>query len=138
MSVSAQKNNFGITAKVFFAVMLIFYSCTHDKVEPVVNCNLPSTISFKHDIMPVLNTHCNTAGCHSGPSPTGNLKLDSVNAYTQLLAPGHGYVDTINPAFSIFYNQINASSKPMPPNEKLDECSKQLILKWIQQHAKNN
>src|SRR5262249_19146944 len=32
-------------------------------------------VSFRHDVMPLLVTHCNLAGCHLGDAPTGQLGL---------------------------------------------------------------
>ena len=68
----------------------------------------------------------------------GNLNLESAVSYGNLLDPQMGYVDTINPSSSLLYNSMNSTSNPMPPNGKLDKCKIELILKWIEQKAKNN
>ena len=118
-------------------VLLFFGSCTYDKAstEP---CPLPGTVSFAQDIQPVFNQYCNTTDCHAGPAPGGNLNLESAVAYTQLHKQGSGYIDTITPRYSVLYAQMNSTSNPMPPDGKLDRCTQELVLKWIEQKAKNN
>ncbi len=125
----------------FIFVSLIFISCTKDigkqKVDKV-ECLIPSTVSFNQNIVPFFNQYCNTAGCHSGGSPAGNLDLSPLMAYSKLNKSGSGYLDTINPNFSLLYSQMISVSNPMPPTGKLDDCKLEMVLKWIQQKAKNN
>jgi len=121
--------------------MLLLGACTRDKgkqVVPDTSCKTPATVSFSKDVMPVFTKYCSTSGCHSGPSPAGNLSLDQSVAYSQLLHPSGGYVDTITPKYSLLYAQMNSVSQPMPPTGKLDQCTIDLVYKWIQQKAKNN
>ncbi|HEU4717713.1 MAG TPA: c-type cytochrome domain-containing protein, partial [Bacteroidia bacterium] len=82
--------------------------------------------------------NCNTAGCHSGTSPAGGLNLEPANAYAQLTSHQGGYIDTLHPEFSLLYSQLISTTTPMPPTGKLDDCTIKLVLKWIQQKAKNN
>jgi hypothetical protein len=119
-------------------VLLFLASCTYEKVEPQVVCSTPDTVSFKRNIQPIFNNHCNTAGCHSGSNPSGNLNLEASVAYAQLSKKSSGYLDTVNPSHSVLYGSMNSTSSPMPPNGKLDKCTLDLVLKWIQQKAKNN
>ncbi len=126
---------------IFFSFALVISSCKHDKgpnTEPELICNPPATVSFNNDLKPIFNQYCNTSGCHSGSSPAGNLDLTPAVAYTQLMKPSKGYVDTINPQYSVLYADMNSSSDPMPPTGKLDKCKLELVMKWIQQKAKNN
>lgn len=120
------------------AVLLLVTSCTYEKVEPQLVCVSPDTVSFKKDIQPIFDTHCNTAGCHSGNNPSGNLNLQASVAYAALSKKSSGYLDTINPLHSVLYGSMNSTASPMPPNGKLDKCTLDLVLKWIQQKAKNN
>ena len=113
-------------------------ACTYEKIEPVKDCGLPETVSFSADVLPILNANCSTVGCHSGNFPEGGFDLADSVAYKELTHPGSGYVDTLNPSFSILYAQMKSTSNPMPPTGKLDDCKLELILKWIQQKAKNN
>ena len=119
--------------------MTAFFSCTYQKGDlPTVGCSLPNTVSFSQDLLPIFNTQCSLSGCHTASAHAGSLNLEATAAYSQLLASGHGYVDTLNPDFSILYNRLSATSNPMPASGRLDDCKIQLILKWIQQKAKNN
>ena len=121
---------------VFFAMT----ACHKDKQNQDTTCNqtLPAVVSFGNDMQPIFKNNCALSGCHSGTSPKGNLCLDSAVAYSQLMQPGKGYVDTLHPSYSILYLQMTSSSKPMPPAGKLDVCTTDLVLKWIEQKAKNN
>lgn len=113
--------------------------CISEKAPQVaLHCEPPALVSFQQDIMPVFNQSCNMVGCHAGSSPAGNLNLEPSQAYNDLMFSGSGYIDTINPKFSLLYAQMMSVSNPMPPTGKLDSCSIQLVLKWIQQKAKNN
>jgi hypothetical protein len=118
------------------SVSLAFVACKKGTTEVV--CNPPATVSFKNDIQPIFNANCNTSGCHSGNKPAGNLNLESANAYANLMDSKSGYIDLLHPENSILYVSITSKTNPMPPSGKLDECVTGLILKWIQQGAKNN
>lgn len=124
------------------ALWLALRACTHDKAKmavPEASCNTPATVSFSNDIQPLFNQHCNTAGCHSGGSPAGNLDLSPGEAYAKLMQSGSGYIDTIHPNYSLLYVQMGPTAyDPMPPTGRLDDCKLKLILTWIQQKAKNN
>jgi hypothetical protein len=96
------------------------------------------SVSFSTDIVPLFNTYCNISGCHSGSSPEGNFNLESSIAYMELMKPGTGYIDTVTPGFSVLYTQLISVSQPMPPTGKLDDCRIEMVLKWIEQGAKNN
>jgi hypothetical protein len=119
-------------------VLVSCCSCTYKKAELKVECVLPETVSFNHDIQPIFNAHCNTAGCHSGGTPQGGLNLEATVAYAQLVNNGSGYIDTLNPTYSVLHASMNSTSSPMPPTGKLDKCTTDMVLKWIQQKAKNN
>jgi hypothetical protein len=124
---------------ILFLMLCIYSSCTYEKVEPAsLKCTPPDSVSFSGDIQPIFNAHCIDGGCHSGSSPGGHLDLTASLSYGQLMASGSGYVDTLIPKYSLLYAQMNSVSNPMPPSGKMDKCTLQLVLKWIQQKAKNN
>ncbi len=125
-------------AAFVFTGALLFYSCTKDKGDLLSNCKLPQTVSFANDIVPMLQKNCSTTGCHTLPHPEANLNLDANVAYSQLLNPAKGYVDTINPNASLFHSMMVSNSNVMPPSGKLSSCTTTLVLLWIQQKAKNN
>lgn len=114
------------------------FSCTNQKGELQVGCQLPATVSFSQDILPIFNSQCSTFGCHTSSMRAGNLNLEASVAYLQLMQPGKGYIDTLNPTYSVLYNKLITTTNPMPLSGKLDNCKINVILKWIQQKAKNN
>ncbi len=113
-------------------------SCTYDNLESHPCANAPELVSFSMDILPILSTNCSTLLCHSGPEPVANLNLEDDKAYNSLSKEGSGYLNTTEPTHSIFYSQLFSTSKPMPPDGKLDPCTSSVILKWLEQGAKNN
>ncbi len=125
----------------FYLFLLSYISCTYDSLSPTpakTITPLPDTVSFHKNIQPIFTNNCNNNGCHAGTIPSYRINLDSSVAYSQLMKSGSGYVDTINPPNSVIYVSIISVSNPMPPAGKLDDYSIQLVLKWIQQGAKNN
>jgi len=115
------------------------FSCTYQKaIEPKTDCPLKDSISFSADVLPVFQENCTSSECHSSVNPGGNLILEPGQAYKQLMEKKSGYIDTLNPKASVLYIQMNSRSQPMPPTGKLDNCTIQLILKWIEQKAPNN
>jgi len=119
---------------LIFSILVLMISCKKGSTEPV--CNPPATVSFSKDIQPIFNANCNTSGCHSGTKPAGNLNLESNQAYANLMDSKSGYIDTIKPENSILYVSMTSKTNPMPPTGKLDGCTTDLILKWIQQGAR--
>lgn len=127
------------TRLLLLMVLVGLFSCISEKAPQVaLQCDPPALVSFQQDILPIFNRACNNSGCHSGSSPAGNLNLEPAVAYNELIDASSGYIDTINPKFSLLYAQMNSISNPMPPTGRLDSCSIQLVLKWIEQKAKNN
>jgi hypothetical protein len=114
---------------------IVFYSCTYDNLE-LSPCNsLPQSITFQNDVLPLIRTNCSIPGCHSGGSPAGHLNLEDSVAYDNLLQSGSGYVKINSAKSSILYLQMTSTSNPMPPTGQLDECSVELVLRWIEQGA---
>lgn len=121
----------------FFLFLLV--SCISKKASDIkIDCHTPGIVSFHSDLLPIFNQSCSLSGCHSGTSPAGGLNLEPTQAYDQLMTPGSGYIDTINPKFSLLYAQMHSLSQPMPPSGRLDSCTIQLVLTWIEQKAKDN
>lgn len=126
---------------LFVTVLIVsttFNSCTRDSAPPKLDCPLPDTVSFSQDIQALFDANCSTSGCHTGINPAGGLDLSVGQSYSQLTATGSGYIDTLNPKLSLLYSQMTSQSSPMPPTGKLDGCKIALVLKWIEQKAKNN
>ena len=128
---------------VFFFISIYINGCTYKNenlANPLPDCSgfLPDTVSFSKNIVPLFTANCAISGCHSGSSPTGNLNLQSSSAYGQLNTAGTGYIDTINPTYSVLYSMLVSTSTPMPPSGSIGTCNIQLIQKWMKQGAKNN
>lgn len=123
---------------LFFAIATTIFSCVYEKAELKSDCVLPATVSFSNNVQPIFNTYCNVSGCHNGISHSGSLNLESTVSYAQLTAHGTGYIDTLNPQFSLLYSKLTSTSDVMPPSGRLDVCKISLILQWIKQKAKNN
>jgi hypothetical protein len=121
------------------AGFLSFLACKHAIIEsPQQPCTLllPRTISFSTLIQPVFNAHC-TTGCHAGAGSSGSsLNLLPGNAYAALFK--NKDIDTLSPGNSVLYLQMNSLGTPMPPAGRLDNCTLEFILQWIQQGAKDN
>jgi len=119
------------------------YSCSKDvgqltpSTSQTTQQQLPSVVSFSNDIVPIFNSSCNNNPvCHTASYHAGTLDLAPLSAYNSLFAKHQ--VDTLNPSGSNLVIVINNGSMPLPPNMSLTNYQQQLILKWIQQMAKNN
>lgn len=119
--------------------LIVAQACTYTKEAPQPACsNVPDTVSFKTDIIPILTTNCAISGCHTTPNPQSQLNLSASTAYSQLLNPGPGYVAPGSLLESVMYSSITNPSQIMPPTGEMDACTITMIKTWIQQGAKNN
>ena len=123
------------TAFYLLGIVLLSISCKKKTAKEEL-CKTIDKVSFKNDIQPIFIQNC--VSCHSGNTASGHLNLEASVAYHNLSDPKSGYLDTINPTYSMLYASMISTSNPMPPNGKLSHCSTDLILKWIDQKAKNN
>jgi hypothetical protein len=121
-------------AIVLAGIAIVFFRCKYDNIDDLRP--LPDVVSFNQHIIPIFNSTCSLSGCHSGVNPPGHLNLSAPYAYNSLFARQE--IDTLHPEISVLYIMINSTSNPMPPTGKMDNYSVKLILKWIQQKAKNN
>ena len=64
--------------------------------------------------------------------------MDFTHAYQQLSKKGSGYIDTLQPTFSILYGVLTSTNNPMPPAGTLAPCDIELIRKWMEQKGRNN
>ncbi len=119
--------------------LFILNCCTYNKMKMIkIDCHTPDSAKFSAHVLPVLILNCANQNCHSGNSPSGKLNLEAAVAYKSLTDKKAGYIDTLNPKYSVLYSSMVSSSNPMPPSGKLDDCSLEIIEKWMQQKAKNN
>lgn len=124
---------------LLIAMTMTFSNCVKDQgvINKDITSNLPDTVSFSKQIIPIFNANCSISGCHVGAYPVAQLNLSASMAYDQLFAKS--YIDTLNPEFSVIYIEMNSSTtNKMPPTGRLSDYDVGLVLKWIQQKAKNN
>lgn len=114
-----------------FILVVLLTSCEYKLIEFDEPGPTPD-VSFKNDIIPILNNKCNVAGCHSA----GHFVVDltPAKAYADLKAKD--FIDTEYPAESRFYKILNSIGSTHSGRSTPSE--QQLILQWIQQGAKDN
>lgn len=114
---------------LFAAIGFFLSACEYEWIQPE-KVEVPETLSFSADIMPIFNNGCNINVCHgAGATPPD---LTEANAYGALF--DGGYIDTLTPGASILYTSMKSGSMQQYTNPG-DE---QIILAWIKQGAKNN
>jgi hypothetical protein len=115
--------------------MLLFTGCYKDKtVISDTGEEITRSVSFAGDIVSILNSSCNTSGCHSagGISPD----LSAVNAYTSL--SNGGYFNTTDPQSSELYLWMTGKKGTPMPVGGINKDYNALVLAWIKQGAQNN
>jgi hypothetical protein len=102
--------------------------CVYVKKDVVqAPCNLPATVSYATNIVPILQTNC--YGCHSNASNLTGILLDNYNTLKSYASSG------------TLYGVISHSAgfRAMPDGgSKLDDCTISTIKKWIDAGAPNN
>ena len=117
------------------AVVLVLTGCYKDKtVIFETGDEVTRTVTFSNDIIPILNSSCNTSGCHSagGKAPD----LSAANAYNSLT--GGGYINTDNPSASELYLWMTGKRGTPMPVSGINKDYNALLFAWIKQGAQNN
>ncbi len=115
---------------VVFTVCFIF-SCKH---EPFVSTR---EVSYRNDILPIVRSSCQHAGCHNPNDPNREFAIDSLvsDIVDEYVEPG-------DPEASELYERITENDAndimPKPPYPPLTENQVRLIKLWITQGAKDN
>ena len=113
------------------ALLLVLNACYYD--EEIVFQGVPTNVSLKNDVIPILQANCSITGCHDAAgSHSPNLTAEKV--YGELI--NGNYVNVIEPEKSKIYVEINGGG--MPPSGKLGTNDLKIILGWITDGAKNN
>lgn len=120
--------NRNIIFKHSLTVLLIvgLSSCYNDKEDLIYgndDCT-PTNVSFAKDIQPIINTSCNTSGCHV-QGGSGNGIFDSYD-------PIKAKVDNGS------MRQRVIVQKDMPPSTALSNCQLQYFESWLNAGAPNN
>jgi uncharacterized membrane protein len=92
------------------------------------------SVSFVSDILPIFVSNCSTTGCHDAITRREGYNLSS---YSGLLARG---IVPHNSASSRAYTALSGSGEnlmPPPPRIAISATDKAIILKWINEGAKN-
>lgn len=120
--------------KLFFAILfssLLFVSCSKDQTPKPIIEEVPADVcdsipkSFATDVMPIIQSNC--AGCHSGSTPSGGIKLADHNDISSNLSLT---LETVNHDIGV---------TPMPYQQpKLSDSLIQVIECWAADGAPNN
>lgn len=103
--------------------------------NPTGNPCSPDSVYFNQQILPILTSSCAMSSCHDVAS-----RKDGVILTNYEFTLNTGKINLLNPASSTFYRCLSGSGSDfMPPSPRpaLTAAQKALILKWIQQGAKN-
>lgn len=110
---------------------LTLSGCYYDKEELLypdsANCTVPTAPTFNANVLPLLNSRCNS--CHGGVAPSGGINLTT---YPEVMK----YVNN-----GSLMGSINHASgySAMPKNSgKLKTCEIETIQTWIDAGASNN
>lgn len=118
-------------------------SCVHSPIisddegtgDPVNTPCDTTVIYFESDVLPILTTNCAYSGCHNAASAKDGVVLDN---YANVIKTGD--VKPYDAGNSDLYKVLTKKDpkKVMPPPpSKLLPSDINIILKWIQQGAKN-
>lgn len=140
-----------ILSSIFVA--FLFVSCLNDKNTPLAdqpvvvdtttippipstpaaNCSA-DTVYFQQSVLPLITSNCAMSGCHDAISKKDGVILTD---YTNIIRE----VKVSNPTSSDLYKCLNETGEdrmPPAPAAEFSLTQKSLVLKWIQQGAKNN
>lgn len=125
--------------KLLFIALLAFpflNGCYYDnfsEIHPNSICNLPDSVSYARDIMPILSASCGTgnASCHnSRPTGGGKNLTDFQSVVTDSQDSTSYFIDRIKHSAS-----LPSGINPMPKGgEKLSDCDISKIERWISQN----
>lgn len=116
---------------LIMVITSILSSCQSEWIEPE-EITVPDIISFLDNIVPIFNKSCNLSSCHKAGFSI--LDLSPSNAYDDLFAKN--LIDTDNPTESKIYKKLTDPTGSHKGRSTLENQT--LILKWIEQGAKNN
>ena len=117
---------------LMFSLGIFLYSCEYEELE--APSNLPQNVSFKNDLIPILNQSCNVAGCHNvgGTSPD----LSEANAYNTII--NDDLLNLNTPEKSKLYKRMTDVQNPMPMSGILPQTQTDKFYVWIKEGAQNN
>ncbi|MFN8253592.1 MAG: hypothetical protein U0V75_17105 [Ferruginibacter sp.] len=117
------------------AILVISFSesCYYDKADLLypdgkVICDTTTAAKFSTDVLPVMNTYCNS-GCHNTVSASGGIILDTYNGVKTQASNGR-LMGSIN--------QTSGFSAMPKGGNKLNTCTSAKIQQWINAGMPNN
>lgn len=116
-----------------FACALIFTGCYYDKYDKLypsatTTCDT-TTVTFTADILPIMNAKCATAGCHDSQTKQNGYDMGTYAGVKMVVDDGK-LVGCI---------RWDNGFLPMPQGmTKVDDCSINKIVRWVNQGALNN
>ncbi|MBP6386511.1 MAG: hypothetical protein KA313_07570 [Pseudarcicella sp.] len=146
-----KNNNLTHITFIALALLMVLAKCSYEKnglppsVKPVVikdttiviaqpkECST-DTVYFEQTILPLMVSSCAKSGCHNAIDKKKGLALDSYIGIKN-------NASVSDPTSSNIYRLLNpVAGKRMPPAPapKFTPEQENLVLKWIQQGAKNN
>lgn len=115
--------------------LLFLVGCYKDKtVISDTGEEITRTVSFSGDIIPLLNSGCNTSGCHNA----GGIKPDLSGANAYLALTNGGYISTGDAATSPLMLWMTGKKGTPMPTTGVNKDYNALVLAWIKQGAQNN
>lgn len=135
-------------AMVLAGIIILVYSCKHQPpilnytdpgsggggvVPPASTCSA-DTVYFANQVMPLIASNCNMAGCHDNITHADGVNLTNYNNIMRYIVPG-------NASESKLYRMVvrtDGDRMPPPPAPPLTSAQIALLQKWISQGAKNN
>ena len=122
------KMQFRIMLVLAIALTLVIGGCYYDNEEDLYlgNSTCDTTnVTYSASVAPVFAGYCNS--CHSGSSPSGNIKTDSYTSVKTNISRIHGAINH------------QSGFLPMPQNGgSLSSCDLTKIDIWIRQGMLNN
>ncbi len=134
MDMNINNGNKGFESVIIVLVIFFLFglgACTYDTLE-YVPVETPDSVSFTNDLIPFFETNCAKSGCHASGGVTPDLS--AANAYNSLTQLGYIETDTSKAAESVIYQKITTGTMSQYANDQ----GRALLLKWIEQGAKNN
>jgi len=114
---------------LIIVAVLFFDSCTNNNKQDLLKSSVCDTTNIKYatTVAPLMTAYC--TNCHGGGSPSAGINLEGYSNVKQ-------YVNNES-----LWGSMNHSNgfKPMPQGApKLDPCTLNKLLAWIQAGALNN
>lgn len=113
-------------------------ACSYtNSYEPPAPCNLPSTVSYQMNVLPILTQRCYS--CHSAQNYQKESSLFNMEDFTQVTYYANPANGRNNVSFMVGNIRHDAGFIPMPKNaSKLSACDIALIKAWVDAGAPNN